>query len=167
MIEIRHKRTGEVLHSVEADTLIGAILTNTDLTNADLRDVYLNGVHMSGANLSNADLSSAHMSGADLTNADLSGANLSSTFLSHVNLNGTDLNGTDLSYAKLTDTIFINCPTLQQAKGLEMVVHRGASTLDARTLRACVNHLPAVFLRGIGYTNEEIENLRAMYASGI
>ena len=99
--------------------------------------------------------------------ANLSYANLSDTDLSDTNLNGAYLSDVDLNGAILNDTNFTGCPTLHQAKGLDTVVHRGASNLDARTLRACVNHLPVVFLRGVGYTNEEIENLCAMYRQGI
>ena len=136
MIQIKHKKTGEVLHTVEADMLSRA--------------------HLIGADLFGADLFGTYLSGADLNNTNLHGANLSSAYL----------DGTDLSKAKLGDTIFANCPTLHLAKGLETIVHTQASSLDARTLRACVNKLPDIFLRGVGYNQEEIETLRAMYAGG-
>jgi hypothetical protein len=69
MIEIKHKDTGAVLHTVEADTLSGA-----DLSGADLRWADLIGANLSWANLHGADLRRADLRGADLSGADLSGA---------------------------------------------------------------------------------------------
>ncbi len=66
MIKIRHKITGDVLHTVDADTLAGANLSGADLSGANLR----------GANLRGADLRGANLRGADLRGADLSGSNL-------------------------------------------------------------------------------------------
>ena len=43
------------------------------------------------------------------------------------------------------------------------MIHSGPSSIDAHTLRASVGKLPDVFLEGVGYSREEIENLRAMY----
>ena len=61
MIEIRHRTTGAVIQSVDADTL----------RYADLR--YAN---LQGADLQGADLRYANLWGADLQGADLRGANL-------------------------------------------------------------------------------------------
>ena len=61
MIEIRHRRTGVLLKSVDAATLRGAHLTGAHLRCAGL----------SCADLSCADLTGAHLSGADLRCADL------------------------------------------------------------------------------------------------
>jgi hypothetical protein len=70
-IEIKHSRTGEVLHTVEADTLRGA-----DLRGADLRDANLSYADLRGAGLYGANLYGAGLSGADLRGADLRGAGL-------------------------------------------------------------------------------------------
>jgi len=56
MMDIRHRITGETIHTVEGDTLRGA-----DLRGANLR----------GANLYGADLRGADLRGADLRGADL------------------------------------------------------------------------------------------------
>jgi len=68
MLEIKHKTTGAVLHTVDAADLRGADLCGADLCGADLC-----GADLSGADLSWADLHGADLSGADLHGADLSG----------------------------------------------------------------------------------------------
>ena len=49
MIEIKHRETGVVLHTVRADTLIGVILRGADLRGADLHVASLRGVNLSDA----------------------------------------------------------------------------------------------------------------------
>jgi uncharacterized protein YjbI with pentapeptide repeats len=61
MIEIKHKITGEVLKTIEAENLIKADLSRANLT---------------GANLSRANLCEADLTGANLSRANLSRANL-------------------------------------------------------------------------------------------
>ena len=65
-MEIKHKITGEVLLTIEDDTLRGANLRGANLRWANLR----------GANLRWADLREADLREADLREADLRGANL-------------------------------------------------------------------------------------------
>ncbi len=89
---------------------------------------------------------------------------LHGTNLSYTNFNPTDLSNADLTNALLYETNFTDCPTLHQAKGLDAIDHQGTSNLDTRTIRACVNHLPEIFLMGVGYGRQEIESLRSMYA---
>ena len=60
-MEIKHKITGEVLLTIEGDSLQGANLRGADLRGADLRG---------------ADLRGADLRGADLRGADLRGTNL-------------------------------------------------------------------------------------------
>ena len=55
---------------------------------------------------------------------------------------------------------------MHKAQELHTVNHYAASSLDARTLRACVSHLPDIFLAGVGYNRQEIDCLRALYAEG-
>lgn len=143
MIEIRSRRTGEILKTVDADTLLGA----------DLESAYLESANLTGADLRGAKLHGANLSNADMSNADLQGAILS----------GADLNEATLEHAYFANTTLAHCSTLHLAKGLETIHHQTGSTLDVVTLRVCVIHLPDVFLRGVGYTNDEIGYLRSFY----
>jgi len=43
------------------------------------------------------------------------------------------------------------------------VIHGSNSFLDATTLRACIHNLPDIFLLGVGFNREEIENLQGIY----
>jgi len=95
-IEIKHKITGEVLHTVESDSLIGANLKYADLRNANLK--YADLRH---ANLENADLYNANLTNADLRNAKLRNANLENTNLKYANLRNAYLRDANLEYADL------------------------------------------------------------------
>jgi hypothetical protein len=75
-IEIKHKLTGAVLHTVHANTLCEANLSEAKLLWADLRAANLCRANLSGADLRNADLSRANLSRADLRGANLHGATL-------------------------------------------------------------------------------------------
>ena len=109
MVEIRHKVTGEVLHTVSAESLQAANLRATDLREADLREADLRRAGLVKANLTRADLQRgklrrARLGGADLTSAqlphaDLRGADLRGARLTAANLTGADLSGADLSGA--------------------------------------------------------------------
>jgi|GEM_PF-1273247 len=162
--------------------LNGARLIGADLSRADLRGVHLNKAHLNkarligarliGADLSEANLSEANLKGACLSEADLRGVHLNKACLNGARLIGADLSRADLSNADLKEaelgyTNFVRCNTLHQAKNLESIKHWYASSLDGATLRASIAYLSDVFLQGVGYTNEEIENLRAIYNQGI
>lgn len=100
-IEIKQIGTGNILLTVQLDTLRGANLKGLDLRYADL-----NGLDMRGADLRGTDLSYASLIGADLSGADLSGANLSHADMRRVNLRyadliHADLRDADVSYANL------------------------------------------------------------------
>ena len=60
-MDIKNRFTGNIIFSINADTLSGANLSRADLSGADL-----SGADLSGANLSGANLSRANLSGADL-----------------------------------------------------------------------------------------------------
>ena len=75
-MEIKHKITGEVLLTIEDDTLRGANLRWADLRWANLRGANLRWANLRGANLRWADLREADLREADLREADLRGANL-------------------------------------------------------------------------------------------
>ena len=59
MIEIKHKTTGAVLHTVQADTLRGKDLSGMDLREVDLREVDLRRVCLIGIDLRGAVIPSA------------------------------------------------------------------------------------------------------------
>ena len=63
-IQIKNRRTGDVIKTVDADTLWGA-----DLRGADLRGADLWGADLRGADLWGADLRGAKLTGAKLTGA--------------------------------------------------------------------------------------------------
>jgi len=99
MIEIRHKYTGEILHTVDADDLRWANLSGANLSGANLSEANLSRTDLSGANLGRTDLSRTDLSGADLSGADLRWANLSGANLSGANLSEANLSGADLRWA--------------------------------------------------------------------
>jgi len=96
MIEIKHRWTGLVLMTVDADTLDGANLSGANLRDANLSGAYLIGAYLNGADLDGADLRDANLSGANLN-----GANLRDAYLIGAYLNGADLDGANLSGASL------------------------------------------------------------------
>lgn len=113
MIHIREKSTGEVIQSIESNTLQGADLQGLELCNADL-----SGLDISGANLRHAMLNGADLSGANLKGADLRMTRLVETDLSQANLADADLEGawlicanlknSDLSSARINDALIWN-----------------------------------------------------------
>jgi hypothetical protein len=110
-MEIKHRYTGDVLHTVGAD-LIGADLSGANLSGANLIDADLRGANLSGANLSGADLIDANLIGADLSGANLSGADLRGADLRGANLIDADLIGeilkkTPISILNLTWDVLI------------------------------------------------------------
>ena len=60
-MEIKHKITGEVLLTIEGNTLQGANLQGVDLQWAKLRDAKLQGADLRGANLRESDLQLAKL----------------------------------------------------------------------------------------------------------
>jgi uncharacterized protein YjbI with pentapeptide repeats len=107
VIEIRHRTTGEVLHRLATDTLVGADLTGIDLCNADLSGMDLSGAGLTGSvcrftRWRGANLSHADLQGAYLADSDFQGASLSAAVLCSVSLDTADLTGANLSGANLT-----------------------------------------------------------------
>jgi hypothetical protein len=107
LLEIKHRFTGSVLFSHEAEensmriALLMALNASADLHDADLRGANLNGANLGGANLGCADLRGANLRGANLGGADLRGANLRGADLYGADLRGADLRGADLRGADL------------------------------------------------------------------
>jgi hypothetical protein len=117
VVEIRHRKSGQVMQRVERGTLAGADLRRANLAEADLRGLNLDGVSLTGANLMDADLAAAvltntfmaeamldnaNMAGADCHRANMRAANLRGADLSFANLRAANLTGADLEFAKLT-----------------------------------------------------------------
>ncbi len=141
--------------------LDGANLTGTDLTGADLTGAYL-----CEANLSRADLSKVNLSQADLSQADLSGGSLgvhyshpSWTVPSGANLSDVTLQETNFSQARLGVTSLLNLD-LRQAQGLETIKHLSSSSISTDTLIKSQGQIPEIFLRGCGFSDWEIENVK-------
>ena len=98
-MEIKHKITGEVLLTIEGNTLQGANLQGVDLQWANLEGVDLRLANLRGANLKFADLSFAN-----LWLADLRGANLQGVDLRFAKLRDAKLQGADLRFANLRES---------------------------------------------------------------
>ncbi|HJQ13063.1 MAG TPA: pentapeptide repeat-containing protein [Gemmatimonadaceae bacterium] len=79
----------------------GANLGGANLGGANLRGAYLGGAYLGGANLGGANLRGANLGGANLCDADLGGANLRGADLGGANLRGAYLGGADLRGADL------------------------------------------------------------------
>jgi hypothetical protein len=138
--------------------LTGAYLFQTDLGRANLSGALLYPCGLDGADLSGANLTGANLTGAYLADAKLIGAKLS-----YANLQSCYLGGADLTGAQAAFTLFADCPSLVDARGLDQIEHLGPSSLDLRTLRAGIHRFPDLFLRGVGLAREEMDALRAAY----
>ena len=66
MVQIRHKRTGQVLMQVEAENLVRADLRKASLQGADLCGADLRGADLAGPNLKSANLRGARLQNANL-----------------------------------------------------------------------------------------------------
>ena len=139
-----------------------------DLRGADLRGADLRGADLHSANLSGADLFKASLSKADLFKAELFKADLRGVDLSGADLLRAVLEGVDLSGARFMYTVFAST-TLSNAKGLDTCNHLARSRLNAETIRRSwpsTADLPVAFLRGVGYSDWEIE-LAKLYCADV
>ena len=75
MIAIRHKRTGQILHRLDAEDLRGA-----DLAGLELQEARFAGKDVTRANLAGARLRGASFRGAELREANMAGAHLERTY---------------------------------------------------------------------------------------
>lgn len=92
-IEIKHRDTGAILRTVDADTLYGSYLSRADLSGANLREADLRGAYLYGASLRGSYLSRADLRGAYLTEADLYGATIGDDKLDRLLARATRLDG--------------------------------------------------------------------------
>ena len=101
-IEIKHRDTGTVVRTVNAETLRGANLSKANLRGANLRGANLYGADLRGASLTGAYLYKADLTRANLYGADLTGANLTGAYLYGANLYKANLNGAIINEDKLS-----------------------------------------------------------------
>src|ERR1044072_609998 len=161
--------------------LKGANLTDVDLRGAnlieaDLADAYLVEANCSGANLTGARLDYANFLLANLSEANLNGAVLLGTQFRDVNLTKatligailsraifaqTALNGANFEAAFVVGTAFANCD-LTDAKGLDVIVHVGPSTIGIDTIYKSKGRIPEKFLRGCGVPEGFITEVRSL-----
>ena len=108
-IEIKNRRTGEVLFEYEKEdntikeTVIEALKNDANLGGAYLRGADLRGADLGGAYLGGADLGDANLGGAYLRGAYLGGAYLGGAYLGGADLGDANLGGADLGDANLGD----------------------------------------------------------------
>lgn len=138
-IEIKHRDTGAILRTVDADTLYGADLSwanlgGADLSGADLRGAYLRGVYLIGANLTRANLT-----GANLTRANLRGATIDTDKLDRLLARATRLDGHEFFLFALQEgspKIMAGCRWMTIAEYRDHVARMYPDTNQAReTLR--------------------------------
>jgi len=133
--------------------LCNADLTNANLSNAKLGLARLRGATLTGANLRNADLHAADLQFAGLENAQLCSANLK-----HANLTMANLAKANFDQSTLGFTIF-GSNDLDEAIGLDAVVHEYRSVIGLDTFYRSGNRIPESFLRGCGVKEEFIQYL--------
>ena len=95
IIEIKHRWTGAVLWSGEAESVRDAVARAVS-ARANLADA-----NLAGANLADANLAGADLAGANLARANLAGAYLAGAYLAGANLAGADLVGANEQKLKL------------------------------------------------------------------
>jgi hypothetical protein len=107
--EIKHRTTGAVLFSSEAESLrqcvemavkADANLADANLADAYLADANLAGAYLARANLAGAYLADANLAGANLADANLAGANLARANLARAYLADAYLAGANLAGAR-------------------------------------------------------------------
>lgn len=169
--EIEPDLTGAHLSGADLSgaNLSGANLSGANLSNVELREANLSRCYirtdfwegieilsfaytnLSRANFQNASLRAANLSEADLREADLQGADLL-----EANLREADLQGADLGYSLIGKTIFAD-NDLCDVKGLDTVLHYGASYISTSTLERSKGNILKAFLQGAGLTDSLIE----------
>lgn len=130
---------------------------NTSGSRTELQGSILRGANLSRASFIKADLNDVDLSGADLSYADLSLAGLS-----RANLSGADLTGTNFFETRLGRCQLANVDLIHSLN-IDQIIHTGPSSLGIDTLKLSQGKLPALFLRGCGLEDWEVE-LAGLYA---
>jgi len=161
--EIKHRFSGSVLFSIEAESwkiaVEAAIKASADLSSADLSSADLRSADLSSANLRSADLRSADLRSADLRSADLRSADLSYADLSSADLRSADLSYADLSYADLSSA------NLSSAN-LRSANLRSADLRSADLRSADLNDIRNDFWSVLLFAHREIKALRMAIVDG-
>lgn len=142
--------------NLQETVLFEADLRKANLHSADLHGADLNKADLRQANLSNTNLCGTILRGADLSRANLLCSDLRGADLTRANLNQVNLNKVNLGKTKAVFTIFGGID-LRKVQGLYTINHLGPSVVDTHSLQLSEGNIPAVFLRGCGLTDLQIE----------
>jgi len=163
MVEIKNRWSGNVIRTVDSDSLYDANLRGANLRGANLCSADLYGADLCGANLCSADLCSANLRGADLCSADLRGADLCGANLYDANLRGANLRGADLCSADLRGANLRGANLYgANLRGANL---RGADLcgakryMDGETAITLVGKRPIIAIGPIGSRNDELRGL--------
>jgi hypothetical protein len=147
--------------SVTWPSLDGAKLSGVVLRGADMRGVTFRAAALSGADLQSSDLSYADFTYADVTNVNMRNTNLWGTDFTGARMEGADVSKSMIAMAKLGDL------DLSVVKGLDTLVHVGASTLGIDTIYKSGGNIPEAFLRGCGVPEGFVTYARALTTQAI
>lgn len=154
-----------------------ANLTEANLTQAHLSHTILYSANFTRANLTRTELSTSHLNAVNFTEANLgeailSGSILYNTIFHKANLSGAYLGDAHFIYTILTNAIlaevrFYNTTfarvDLSSVIGLETAIHEGPSTVNINsTVLPDKEHIRKHFLRGVGFTETQIEYLPSL-----
>lgn len=140
---------------------VSSDLSYANFSRADLAEAHLDRARLKKANLSGAKLQRAKVRLANLSGANLSGADLSFVNLDRTSLRNANLHETDLSCATIRFTEFFNVD-LSTTRGLDTLIHGGASHLGIQTLSRSLDSLPAAFLQGAGVPDSMLTYIRSL-----
>lgn len=157
--------------NLREENLIGVDFRNVNLSRASLMvanlwNACLNNVNLSEANLREADLLYADLSKANLIGADLEATSLENANLNHAVLSNANLIRANLSMAQLgqsewggaiVGSTFFVANDMSTVQGLEHVTHQAPSPLGIETIQYSKGSIPAIFLRGCGLSDWQIE----------
>lgn len=132
-----------------------------DLIKADIR-----GYDLSFIDFSNAKLSESDFSFTNLFHAKLSETILSKTVFIRTNFAQTLLSKTNFNGSSIGWSVFVNTD-LSAAIGLDLIDHKGPSSIGIDTIYKSNGHIPEVFLRGCGFPDEFIANIPSLVGKGI
>lgn len=154
--------------------LIDADVTSADLRGADLQHAKLHNANFNFAYLHSANFTWAKLYGANLSYAKLTCSSFDTAILIDSCLVGADLSFAVLSRAKLSgaafekavieNATFGDCD-LSEVKGLELVEHRGPSTIGLDTIYKSKGKIPENFLRGCGVPESFITQVNSLVSA--
>lgn len=132
-----------------------------NLKEALLRDCDLRELQLTLAELDFADLRQADLSGVELELASARGACFKGAELMRTHFRSCVLSNADFSDARMSQTIMSDID-LSLTIGLENVDHRSPSLIALDTLIKSRGNLPAEFLRGTGFPDSFIANVKPL-----